>query len=241
VNRAEKLIRILAAPSGRRTFLQHGVAAGIEHEAVLRSVSFRTVVDIGANRGQFALVARHCNPEAAIVSFEPLPIPARRYRAIFADDARVTFHEAAIGPRKAKATIHISRCDDSSSLLSITARQEELFPGTREDGVGTVSVAPLEEFMSKESIEEPALLKLDVQGYELEALKGCETLLDRFSYVYVECSFVELYAGQALADEVIGWLRDRKFQLRGVYNMSYDGVGRAIQGDFLFTRTLRTH
>ncbi|MGH9448085.1 MAG: FkbM family methyltransferase [Terriglobia bacterium] len=47
------------------------------------------------------------------------------------------------------------------------------------------------------------LFKLNVQGHELEALKACEDLLDRFAYVYVECSFMELYKGQALADEVI--------------------------------------
>jgi hypothetical protein len=99
-----------------------------------------------------------------------------------------------------------------------------------------VKVAPLDEFLTPEQIIEPALLKLDVQGYELEALKGCETLLDRFAYAYVECSFMELYAGQALADEVVGWLQKRGFQLCGVYNMSYDKGGRAVQGDFLFSR-----
>jgi len=87
-----------------------------------------------------------------------------------------------------------------------------------------------------EDIQPPAFLKLDVQGFELEALRGCEDLLDRFACVYAECSFVEMYAGQALADEVIAWLRDRGFRLRGVHNMVYDRGGRAIQADFLFTR-----
>lgn len=83
-------------------------------------------------------------------------------------------------------------------------------------------------------IEAPALLKLDVQGFELQALAGCEPLLDRFAWVYVECSFVELYAGQAFADEVIAWLRERSFSLRGVFNMTYDAKGVALQADFLF-------
>jgi hypothetical protein len=45
-----------------------------------------------------------------------------------------------------------------------------------------------------------------------------------------------LYAGQALADEVIAWLRERGFRLRGVHNLEYDRDGRAIQADFLFAR-----
>ncbi|MGA7966535.1 MAG: FkbM family methyltransferase, partial [Gammaproteobacteria bacterium] len=85
-----------------------------------------------------------------------------------------------------------------------------------------------------EEIASPALLKLDVQGFELPTLQGCEDLLSRFAWVYVECSFIELYEGQALADEVITWLRERGFALSGVYNMSYGRSGRAIQADFLF-------
>ncbi|WP_372695310.1 FkbM family methyltransferase, partial [Immundisolibacter sp.] len=82
----------------------------------------------------------------------------------------------------------------------------------------------------------PALLKLDVQGFELKALAGCADVLPSFAWVYVECSFMELYAGQAFADEVIAWLRERKFVLRGVYNTAYDREGRAVQADFLFER-----
>ena len=96
---------------------------------------------------------------------------------------------------------------------------------------------PLTEFLSTGEIEQPALLKLDVQGFELKALKGCEELLHCFYWIYAECSFAELYEGQALADEVIAWLRERRFYLTGVYNMVYDGAGLAIQADFLFQRS----
>ena len=48
--------------------------------------------------------------------------------------------------------------------------------------------------------------------------------------------FIELYEGQALADEVIAWLRERGLRLVGVYNMACDHDGRAIQADFLFAR-----
>jgi len=92
----------------------------------------------------------------------------------------------------------------------------------------------LADFVSGGDIKAPAMLKLDVQGFELDALVGCEGLMERFSHVYVECSFMELYTGQALADEVILWLKERNFRLRGVYNVFYDKEGQAIQGDFLF-------
>ena len=231
-----KLAAILKSPYYRTRLLRHRVAAGVEHARILSGLDCRTVVDIGANRGQFALVARRCLPLARVLSFEPLPAAAATFRAVFADDDRVTLHEVAIGPVRGNAALHISRRDDSSSLLPITATQVALFPGTAEVATATVRVAPLREFILVPDILPPALLKLDVQGFELEALRGCEEMLGQFAFVYAECSFVELYAGQAMAHEVIAWLRERGFRLRGVHNTEDDRGGRAIQADFLFAR-----
>ena len=186
--------------------------------------------------GSLPLLRRQCQPQSRVISFEPLPAAAATFRAVFANDDRVTLYEVAIGPASGNATLHVSRMDDSSSLLPITATQASLFPGTEEAATAVVRVARLREFVSEADIQTPALLKLDVQGFELEALRGCEDLLDRFACVYAECSFMELYAGQALADEVIAWLRERGFELRGVHNMEYDRGGRSIQADFLFAR-----
>ena len=233
-----KLFAVFSLGCGRSLrALRLGVAAGVEHVRVLRNLgAVSVVVDIGANRGQFALAARHCFPTAHIVSFEPLPGPAAMFRRVFAGDSLVALHEAAIGPVVGEATMHVSRLDDSSSLLPITAEQERVFPGTAEAGTSAVQTGPLEQFVASDEIDAPALLKLDVQGYELEALKGCESLLHLFEAVYCECSFIELYAGQALAGEVVAWLRERRFDLAGVYNASYDRNGRAVQADFLFER-----
>ena len=99
-----------------------------------------------------------------------------------------------------------------------------------------VQVAPLDVFVSEKEIVEPAILKLDVQGFEFEALQGCESLIGRFEWVYCECSFVELYSGQKLAADIIEWLANRGFRLIGTYNPSYDRQGISIQADLLFRR-----
>ncbi|WP_422126844.1 FkbM family methyltransferase [Thioalkalivibrio sulfidiphilus] len=238
VTKARKLAAIVAMPAWRTALQRHRVAAGVEHARVLRNLgAVRTVVDIGANRGQFALVARHCFPDARIVSFEPLAGPAAVYRRVFEGDGCVTLVESAVGPQPGEAEIHLSRRDDSSSLLPITERQDELFPGTAEAGTARIRVVRLVDVLQAQEVTAPALLKLDVQGFELPALEGSEDLLPQFDWVYVECSFVELYAGQALANEVIAWLRERDFRLTGVFNMTYDRAGRAIQADFLFRKS----
>lgn len=234
LNRAAKLLKLVANRHYRTALVRHGCAAAVEHSSVLRMADYRTVVDIGANRGQFALATRQCLPRAQVVSFEPLQDAADRFNGALGQDPRVTLHVAAIGDDSGQALIHISKKDHSSSLLPITAVQQRLFRGTAERGTTTVRVGRLSEFMSADEVEQPAMLKLDVQGYEIEALKGCEEFLPHFATILVEGSFMELYEGQPLADELVSWLLEQRFRFSGVYNPLYDGIGRAIQADFLF-------
>ena len=162
--KGKKLAAILKSPYYQTRLLRHRVAAGVEHARVLSGLDCRTVVDIGANRGQFALVARQCQPQARVISFEPLPAAAAKFRAVFAGDDRVTLHEVAIGPVPGNATIHISRRDDSSSLLPITSTQVALFPGTAEAATATVRVAPLREFVPVGGYPAPRLAQAGRAG-----------------------------------------------------------------------------
>lgn len=235
LKRVVKVLQLLSAEEYLRA-LHRGVAAAIEHERLLSSIDCATIVDIGANRGQFALVAKRCFPAATIVSFEPLSDPVSTFRRVFQGDEKTTIHQAAIGLVSEVRTMHVSRSDDSSSLLPISSTQTAIFPGTQEISTLDVRVAPLEEFLSAKDLIAPAMLKLDVQGFEYEALMGCESLLSYFAHVYCECSFLELYTGQKLACDVIDWLSARGFRLAGFYNPHYDSLGRAVQADFLFKR-----
>ena len=229
---------ILRTRRYRSALLRHKVAAGVEHERVLNGLGCRSVVDVGANRGQFSLVARRCFPEATIIAFEPLSGPAERFRRVFAGDPHVSLHQHALGPQNTMSTMHVSSKDDSSSLLPITSRQSSIYPGTGESSTSTVRVRRLVDCLRAGELKPPVMLKLDVQGYELEALTGCEELLDSFSYVYAEGSFVELYQGQVLADDLIDWLRRHRYRLSGVYGVNYDEQGRAVQADMLFRKAL---
>lgn len=235
VNRLDKLNQAIRSRRLLQALLRHRVLAGAEHRNVL-SRDLRVVVDIGANRGQFALAARRWAPEARVVSFEPLSGPAGIFRRVFAGDNSVTLHQSAIGPVSAMQTMHVSARDDSSSLLPISSVQTAMFPGTGEVATAEVRVATLDEFVGADDLRAPAMLKLDVQGFELDALRGCESLLRHFDRVYCECSFVEFYSGQRLAGEVVDWLSDRGFFLIGKFNPAFDSRGQMVQADFLFGR-----
>jgi FkbM family methyltransferase len=212
-----------------------GTAAGVEHRMILKNLEFKCVIDVGANRGQFALIARKIFPKAKIYSFEPLEEPGRIFKNIFENDPNVTLFPYAIGRKKTTASIHVTKDDDSSSILPISKMQSGLFPGATETETRQVMVYPLSQLLDPASIPSASLLKIDVQGYELEVLKGCEDILQKFSHLYIECSFIELYEGQALAHQIIAWLEERNFVLSSIHNLYYGKTGLAIQGDFLFT------
>lgn len=219
-----------------RRFIFYKVLASSEHAYVLNLASFKTVVDVGANRGQFSLACRYFHPNSCIYAFEPLHWAAKVYRQVFLGDSAVNLYEVAISPASENLKLHVSKRDDSSSLLPIGKKQTLLFPGTELNHVLEVSTGPLSHYLGGESILEPALLKIDVQGFESEVLIGCDELLHKFSYVYCEMSFVELYDGQKLSDYVCAWMNEKSYRLLGIYNVAYADNGESIQADFLFQR-----
>lgn len=236
LNILTKILRVLWIGEYRAAFLRTRVAASTEHDAILAGLPFDTVVDLGANRGQFALCARRLFPAARIFGFEPLPGPASTWRRVFAHDARATLFEAAVGEQAGLGQMYVSRWDVSSSLLPIGQAQQYHFPFTQEARRQSVTVVRLADRLNRADIAGRALLKLDVQGSELPALRGSEELLERFACVYVETSFIELYTGQALAGDIVQYLGSRGFCLSCVANLSYGKSSRPIQADFLFTR-----
>lgn len=235
VARAAKLARILTHADYRRA-LAGGVAAAVEHERLDLPRDIRTVLDVGANRGQFALVAARRWPRARVVCFEPLPEARRVLAAVVDRIPGAEIRDVALSDRCGDVDLHVARADDSSSLLPITERQAAMFPGTDEIGVLRVRSARLDDELSPDALAAPVLLKIDVQGGELGVLRGGGEVLARVDVVLVECSFVELYAGQPLAHELIGFLASRGLVLSGAGLPTTDGGGRVVQQDLVFSR-----
>jgi FkbM family methyltransferase len=211
------------------------VAPSIEHQAVLKSLNVDRLIDVGGNRGQFSLMARLEHPHLQIHAFEPLPGEAAVYRKVFSGDPAVTLHEMALGETAGVAELHLSRRADSSSLLPIGELQSKLFPSTDEVGTLKVRVAALDDLIDVWGPAKNALLKLDVQGFELSVLKGARGALRNCAFVYAECSEIPLYTGQALFPEVAGFLAGEGFKpVRRANEQFVDG--KLVQADHLFQR-----
>jgi FkbM family methyltransferase len=202
---------------------------------MLRSLAPDMVLDVGANRGQFTLMVRLLYPTMPIRAYEPLHDAVVEFERIHGRKSGIELYELALGDRTGSARLHVSGQSDSSSLLPIGELQARFFPNTTEVGIENVKVTTLDSLPVHWQTARRALLKLDVQGFELNVLRGATAALRHCAFVYAECSEVPLYTGQALRMEVEGFLQLQGFSVRGRFNPSFVG-GQLIQADYLFGR-----
>ena len=233
--RLKKLFSMLLNKRYFRAGFVYRVFPSIEHE-FLWSLDFKTVVDVGANKGQFSLASREHLKDATVYAFEPQAKPAAIFESVFKGDDKVILFKMAVGREARESIMNISHSDDSSSILNISDLQNEIFPNTYKNGSEVIVENTMESALDPECIVGLSLLKIDVQGYELEVLMGSLSCMSKFSYVYCECSYLSLYEGQALASDVIQFMMEHGFHVDGVYNTCYTKGGDAIQSDFLFKR-----
>jgi FkbM family methyltransferase len=231
VRKVAKLIRV----SDYRNALRFRVAAAIEHERVPFRQEFLTIVDVGAHHGQFAVFAARRFRRARLICIEPLPAAQAKLRRVLPGSAKVIGVAAA--ETSSVREFHVSRATDSSSLLPISSECVAAFPGTEEEAVVLVPTARLDELLTVDDLIRPVLLKLDVQGAELQALQGSTRILEQVDEILVECSFVELYTGQALASTVVDFVKSQGFGLTGMFSVVQGADGRCLQADLHFLRS----
>ena len=222
--------------SSRWHLLLYGVAPSLEHRSILRLLSYDKLLDVGGNRGQFSLLSKYLFSPVPICAYEPLLPEAAMFRKVLSGFTDVALYQVALGSRSKTVDFHISKNADSSSVLPIGRLQKQLFPSTVEASRCRVPVEPLDSFPDHWKSASRAFLKIDVQGYELEVLRGALKALRHCAYVFVECSEVSLYEGQALRPEVQSFLEKQGFLLRSRHNETYDKKGNLIQADYLFDR-----
>lgn len=234
LTRARKGAAIASKPEFLRPLIKHRVAAAYEHIPAIRFCEANTLLDAGANKGQFSLAFRAVRPHSKIIAFEPLPEAADTFEKVFSQDEQCSIFRFALADSSHSAQFHIADRADSSSLLRPGQGQERAF-GVRPTRTISVPVNRLDECVDLTALTGPILLKVDVQGGELAVFEGCKNL-EAIDFIYVELSFVELYESQPLFNEVTSYLLARGFSTAGVYNQVSTAQFGPTQVDVLFKK-----
>jgi len=197
----------------------------------------RTIIDGGANVGQFARAAAETFPEARVVAFEALPDIAHRLRTNLADLGRVEVRAVALGSVDGTIAFHRNDYSPASSALAMRADARDAFPQVLERDVLEVPVVRLDSALREDPLEPPVLLKLDLQGLELEALRGSQRTLACVQHVLLETTFQAMYEDEPYFDEVYSFMRAAGFRFVCPVDFLRDAQGRITQMDALFERT----
>ena len=202
-----------------------------------KELGVETVLDVGANTGQFALDLRRVGWLGRIVSFEPLAAAhGKLTEGARSDPLWVVPPAMALGSTATKTEINVAANSVSSSLLAMESRSTAVEPNTKYTSVEMIDVGTLDDSIAPEW-GGPFALKLDTQGFELEVLRGAEKTLPNVRVIATEMSLVSLYKDGARFADVFRFLEDRGFTAIAITEGFADAErNEVLQVDVVFVR-----
>ncbi|MBD2353379.1 FkbM family methyltransferase [Tolypothrix sp. FACHB-123] len=203
----------------------------------LHSLNINTVIDIGANTGQFALTINKILSKAKIYSFEPLPECFEKLQTLMSNCKNFTGFNVALGDEPGNLTFEKNAFTPSSSFLKMTDLHKTVYPHTKNTNYINVKVETLDHIINSLEIGDNILIKLDVQGYEYKVIRGAENTIMRCKLLIIETSFEPLYEGQPLFNDLYNELIKYGFVYAGAIEQNYNPQnGKILQADSIFIR-----
>lgn len=202
-----------------------------------QGINPKTILDIGANVGQFAVAASKMFPDATVYSFEPDPDTVQVLRKNVSAMQRVKVRELALGEEPGEVIFNVNKNTQVSSILPLHQGRLEAFPDATVTKTIKVPLDTLDRVFRNVEMEAPILLKIDVQGYEDRVLKGASNLLQRIDYILFEASMKQLYEGERTFVEMIKLMEGFGYVLLRPLNYHVSPLnGEVIEMDVLFRR-----
>jgi len=204
--------------------------------ARLRTAGFqpKVILDVGASSGLFAEEARQHWPGAEIHCFEPEPDYVGQLEHRAKTNSRLKVCGALVGATVRPEQTYFHLMGGSTVLQENTDRPEN--PTTTCGPPRTSRMITLDGYCEEHGVR-PEFLKIDVQGYELEVLKGAERVLQSIDVILTEVNHTELFKGVPLAAELIAWIAQRGYALHDICNFMRRPRDDALwQSDMIFVR-----
>lgn len=185
------------------------------------------ILDVGANRGDWTEMMLDIFPDADYLLLEPQHEMASRLDALESRHPNVTWHACAAGPEETTLELTVFDNLNGSSLVPDAAHAE----GRERRSVPVHTIDGLVDGRI------PDLVKLDVQGFELEALKGASSLFGHTEIFVLEASLFRFYEQTPLLHEVIAFMKERgyvPYDIADYIRRTHDGA--LAQIDMAFAR-----
>lgn len=185
------------------------------------------VFDIGAHHGQTTLHFRKVYPSAHIHSFEPFPENFSQLKLKTKRKKRIHINQTALGSAKGFANMQKGHSDQTHSILP--NKDFENNP-EEENKLPKVRLDTIDSYLQREYIASIDLLKIDVEGYELEVLKGAENALEKgmVQAVLAECDFNPVDTQHTYFNDLWNFMMGKNFSFFGLYDVIHYENGKGI-------------
>lgn len=208
-----------------------------ENNTWLQNRGIESVIDIGANIGQFAERIHTILPQAKIYSFEPIKACHQQLLTNTAQLNIKTFN-CALGDNSEELEINVSKHAPSSSMLEMADLHKDVFAGTDYIQKEKITVKRLDDVFPELGKLGKFMVKIDVQGFEDRVIKGGSQTLKKADLILIETTFQELYHGQLLFNGIYDLLSDLGFEFKGNYTQTLNAKdGSILYAESLFSNT----
>ena len=206
---------------------------------LLSGIKKPIIFDVGACDGTTVCKYKSLFPDSIVHAFEPQPKPFQNLTKLTQHYKNVYTNNLALSNYCGRSDFTITEGYYSSSLLN-PLPNTSIEIHTRPNSKIKVNVTTIDQYSFEKGIKEINLLKMDVQGSELNVLKGAESLLKTggVQVIYSEIWFNAAYEEQAYYEDIIVYLKKFNFKIHGIYNVSYDFSknGENLWGDAIFLK-----
>jgi len=175
------------------------------------NLNFKGVVHVGAHHGQENELYKQLNIENRVF-FEPVSFTFDILKRNVPESSTTLLVNKAAGNENKKIIINTETANagQSSSILNLKLHLEQ-YPGILFNGSEEVDMVRLDDFIVEK--QNYNFLNIDVQGYELEVLKGSQVLLDNIDFIITEINRAEVYENCAQVEDIISFLQLYGFRL----------------------------
>lgn len=187
------------------------------------------VIDVGAFKGAWTRVCKNVFPESHVLMVEPQALRLDDLRKVAEQLGDVELVAALVGESKREGvTFH-----ESGSASSVLTEAENVCTTST-----ALSMTTLDEITEGTKFSQPDFLKLDVQGYELNVLKGAQKTLSTAEAVLMEVNLLPIYVDAPLLHDVTAFMAERDFRLYDICSFFRRPLDGALwQLDAVFLRT----
>lgn len=178
------------------------------YDLKFRNLNCRIILDVGAHSSEWARITKLVFPESEMYLIEPLAEMEENLKKFCLDFPGSKYFLNGAG---AKEEILFLTAGDILEGANFLQKENEFLKGSNSQR--EIKVITIDSLIEKKQMEIPDIVKLDIQGFELEALKGAELLFGKTEVFILEVSFFEFIEGTPIFSEVVAFMAQRGYEV----------------------------